>query len=67
MQEIERHRCEVREWLKRGIEEPKEWVKQLFVDIAKRRGAKAAQRLKDDISDQWKRGNRGEWGDWRNE
>jgi len=71
MQEIERHRCEVREWIRRRVEKGKvegvEWLRQVLRDIEKRRGEKAAQKLKDDIADQWEKGNRGALGDWRNE
>jgi len=61
----ERHRCEIREWLRRGRDKPKEWVVDLLRDIAKRRGKPAAQRIGRDLSQQWKAGNRGEPGDWR--
>lgn len=71
MQEIERHRSEVREWIRRRVEKGKvdgvEWLRKVLKDIEKRRGEQAAQRLKDDISQQWQRGNRGALGDWRNE
>jgi hypothetical protein len=71
MQEEEerRHVCEVREWLKRraamGPREGKPWLAKVLQDIAKKRGAAAAERLRNDIVDQWKAGNRGEPGDWR--
>jgi len=71
MQEEEerRHVCEVREWLKRraamGPREGKPWLAKVLQDIAKKRGAAAAERLKHDVREQWQRGNRGEPGDWR--
>lgn len=71
MQEDEerRHVCEVREWLKRraamGPQEGKPWLSKVLQDIAKKRGAAAAERLRNDIGSQWKAGNRGEPGDWR--
>jgi hypothetical protein len=63
--ENEKHRCEVREWIRRGSDKPAEWVKELLAGIAKRRGKPAAERLRRDIREQWSRGNRGEFGDWR--
>lgn len=69
MQEEERHKCETREWIKRraamGPQNGKGWLAKVMQDIEKRRGKKAAERLTDDIREQWKKGNRGEWGDWR--
>lgn len=43
----------------------KGWLAGVLEDIGKRRGKPAAERLKRDIAEQWKRGNRGEYGDWR--
>lgn len=63
--EVNRHRSEVREWLRRGSDKPADWVKKLLTDIAKRRGMEAAERLRKDIVAQWKAGNRGAFGDWR--
>lgn len=37
------------------------------MDIEKRRGKQAADRLREDIAQQWTRRNRGERGDWRSE
>jgi hypothetical protein len=70
-EEEKRHRCEVREWIRRraqmGPEDGKAWLRKVFEDIGKRRGKQAAERLKRDIAEEWKRGNRGAPGDWRSE
>lgn len=64
-----RHRAEVREWIRRraamGPLEGKPWLAKVLQDIAKKRGAAAAERLRNDIADQWRKGNRGEPGNWR--
>lgn len=70
MQEEEyRHRCEVTEWIRRRVEKGpqtgKGWLAKVLSDIEKRRGRQAAERLRSDIGEQWRRGNRGEPGDWR--
>jgi hypothetical protein len=66
-EEEQRHRCEVRQWLRwragRGAS-GKEWLASVLEDIGKRRGRDAAERLKRDIAAQWKSGNRGEPGAW---
>ncbi|MCA0214753.1 MAG: hypothetical protein LCH79_16440 [Proteobacteria bacterium] len=49
-----RHECEVREWYRRyrerlaeqGLQRAKEWLRGVFADIAKKRGAEAADRLR---------------------
>jgi hypothetical protein len=55
--------------MKRRAEMPpdrgKFWLRGVLMDIEKRRGKRAAQRLTDDIVVQWKAGNRGEPNDWR--
>lgn len=68
-EEERRHRCEVTEWIKRraakGPQEGKPWLAKVLQDIAKKRGQRAAERLRNDIATQWKAGNRGEPGGWR--
>jgi hypothetical protein len=68
-EEQRRHECECREWIKRraamGPQDGKTWLAQVMRDIEKRRGKVAAERLRNDIVGQWKAGNRGEYGDWR--
>lgn len=61
----DRHRSEVREWIRRGIGKDKEWLQGVMKGISKVRGKPAAEQLWRDIREQWKRGNRGEPGDWR--
>lgn len=64
-EELHRHRCEVREWLRRGADQPREWLVSVLQGVARRRGKQAAERLRADLREQWQRGNRGEPGDWR--
>ncbi len=64
-EEVQRHRCEVREWIARGIGRDKEWLAEVMKSVSKQRGKPAAERLWRDIKEQWSRGNRGEYGDWR--
>jgi hypothetical protein len=64
-EEENRHRSEVREWLRRGIDKDKTWLNELVKGIAKVRGKPSAERLWRDLKEQWQRGNRGEAGDWR--
>lgn len=54
-----RHRCEVR-WLCANQERGREYLRT----VAVKRGAQAAQRLRDDALEQWQRGNRGKAGEW---
>lgn len=71
LEEEKRHRCEVRDWIRRrrqmGPDAGREWLRQVIEDIGKKRGKQAAERLKRDIAEQWKWGNRGAQGDWRSE
>jgi hypothetical protein len=68
-EEQKRHESEVREWIRRraakGPQEGKTWLAKVMQDIEKRRGKQAAERLRSDIVEQWKAGNRGASGDWR--
>jgi hypothetical protein len=63
--EEHRHRCEVREWIRRSAGQGAEWAKELLAGIARKRGKAAAERLWRDIREQRKRGNEGAAGDWR--
>jgi hypothetical protein len=64
-----RHECEVREWIRRrtekGPEQGRSWLATVLESIGKKRGADAAERLRNDITNQWRLGNRGQFGDWR--
>lgn len=55
-----RHRCEVRFVCSLGP-----GGDQFLRDVARRRGPEAAERLRRDAREQYRRGNRGLWGDWR--
>lgn len=60
-----RHQCECREWMRRRREQGPEWLRRMLAGIEKARGKEAAERLKRDIATQWRLGNRGAPGDWR--
>ena len=68
-QEEKRHRCEVREWMRRraqkGPGDGRSWLGKVMQDIERKRGKNAAERLRHDIRQQWQLGNRGDVGDWR--
>ncbi|HOW49405.1 MAG TPA: hypothetical protein PLB26_17325 [Rubrivivax sp.] len=63
--EEHRHRCEVRAVLAWRVQHGQEWAQDWLDGVAARRGAAAAQRLREDCRAQWAKGNRGEPGDWR--
>lgn len=54
-----RHQCEVREILR--MSEPKKFMAL----VEKHRGREAAEKLWGVVLEQYKRGNRGDAGDWR--
>lgn len=62
--EIERHRCEVRDLIKRRVANGKIWLLGMFAQIEKARGHKSMEKLKADVWDQWQKGNRGDDGLW---
>lgn len=65
--ELHRHQCEVRHYLAQRVEKGasgRDWLRRMLADIEKRRGRAAAERLRVDIVDQWKKGSRGEAGTW---
>lgn len=59
-----RHQCEVRYVLRRRVRS-KEDAYDFLENIKKKRGLNAYNRLKNDCADQWAKGNRGAYGDWR--
>lgn len=59
-----RHQCEVRQVLRWRCESVQK-VRDYFRAVEGARGADAVFRLKLDCVDQWRKGNRGEYGDWR--
>lgn len=63
--EQERRRCEIRELLRLGAQKGHEEVAQRFIKIEAKRGAAATDRLRSDYKTQWRAGNRGTHGDWR--
>lgn len=63
--EQHRHRCEVRSVLRWRVAQGSDWVDEWLTGVEKARGKGAAERLRADCREQWRRGNRGEAGDWR--
>lgn len=59
-----RHRCEVRYALTLRQESRSRALEYINL-VAARRGKEAAQKLQDDCSKQWAKGNNGEWGKWK--
>ena len=60
--EEHRHRCEVRQILKWRSDRGSAWVHAWLDDLGKKR---PVARIRRDCAEQWGKGNRGEWGDWR--
>ena len=58
--EEHRHRCEVRQVLAWRVEDRGKAMEYLARVKGDRR-----EKLEKDCRDQWERGNRGKWGDWR--
>lgn len=63
--DLHRHRCEVRQILRWRYERGQEWVKAHFEKMAEKRGAEAVDRLIADCRQQWRAGNTGHAGEWR--
>jgi len=59
-----RHECEVREVIKKRIADRLNALEYLNL-VEQKRGKKAGDRLRNDVLTQWRLGNRGEHGDWR--
>jgi len=59
-----RHFCEVRYVLKMRTKSQESALAYIEL-VTARRGREAGQRLRDDCSKQWSRGNKGEWGSWK--
>lgn len=62
--ERERHRCEVRNMIRRYRDEGADAVRAQLAGIEKHRGKALAERLRQDTWAQMKAGNDGEWGKW---
>jgi len=56
--EEHRRACEARHWIRQGYRNSK-WVDELIIRVAQRRGAAAAEELREEMRRQWKR--RREW------
>jgi hypothetical protein len=61
--EEHRHQCEVRYVLAIRATNRDEAMKYLSLVQEKRK--EKSKKLIDDCKDQWSKGNRGQWGDWR--
>lgn len=62
--EEERHRCEVRHVLKIRVNDRQKMLDYL-AEVKKERGEVAYKKLEQDCREQWNRGNKGTYGDWR--
>ena len=60
--EQHRHRCEVRFLIRAARERGREWVRQ-YLDSKPVAGRR--ERLRADLNEQIKRGNRGQEGEWK--
>ena len=60
--EQHRHRCEVRSLIRAARERGREWARQYLDD---KRVAGRQARLRADLNEQIKRGNRGQEGEWK--
>jgi hypothetical protein len=64
MHEDQRHRCEIRWFLRYSAE--REGNGRSYLDLlAKYRGQAVADAFRREAAEQWGRGNRGKHGDWR--
>lgn len=59
-----RHQCEVRFVLQLRCESRQRMDDYLDL-VAKRRSKSESEQLKWEARDQWFKGNRGKWGDWK--
>lgn len=60
----DRHQCEVRHILALTAQRASKAREYLEI-VEKKRGIAAAQKLRQDAREQWNRGNRGKWGEWK--
>ena len=60
--EQHRHRCETRHLIRQASERGRDWVRQYLDD---KRVAGRQARLRADLNEQIKRGNRGQEGEWK--
>lgn len=64
-EELERHRCLIRWILALTASKGKKAADEYFSRFAKRHGDNNAEKLRAECREQWKLGNRGDFGDWR--
>ncbi len=65
MMKIERHRCLIRWILALTASNGKKSANDFLDRVAKRHGDIYVDYLRKELRDQWTKGNRGQWGDWR--
>ena len=63
--ENHRHRSEVRDVIRKFQNGGRKALELYLALVKQKRGANAALRLRDDAREQYKKGNRGDSGDWR--
>ncbi len=62
---IERHRCLIRWILALTASNGKKAASDFLDRVAKRHGDIYVDSLRKELRNQWTKGNRGQWGDWR--
>lgn len=60
-----RHRCEVRQIIAWRVQRGRAWAQEHLAGVEKIRGKAERARLEAAIVEQWRLGNRGKPGDWR--
>ena len=60
----EMHRCEVRDAIAKFVKGGRKALELYVAKVEQKRGSASAARLRDDARDQYKKGNRGEYGNW---
>ena len=63
--EQERHECEVRDVLLKFKKKGRKGLELYIAMVEQKRGSHAANRLREDCREQFKKGNRGDKGDWK--
>lgn len=58
------HRCEVRDAIAKFVKGGRKALELYVAMVEQKRGSASAARLRDDARDQYKKGNRGEYGNW---
>lgn len=60
----ERYRCLIRHIITKTREDSG-YANDFLADHEKRHSKKSAEKMRKDMREQWKKGNKGETGDWR--